>query len=381
MVKILHLIGFTNTPITYAESCTSLSFLKHNPEWKVWLWLIHNGLPPPNQTTYIEYINPDKIHVVTTDSFYMDMKMCNFLEIDPTVISRIGSSDEIDIDNNNNNDHTTHSLNKSSDESYDIYKSKKHTFDNDKKEVKNIKTNLLDFEIPNIPIVFSHVLRYYILYRHGGLYSDTDIIFKHAIPFRLDRNVLFVSPDKNMYAHYPAGMFYAHLPGEFIWKHLAYASMVSEKVVGIHAYGTTLLNSIFPFEFDSKGTINENLEEMENILEKIFPNVCMIDSRTYRPVPHTEASQLVSFPPMKKYEHLLIDNDPYMCFALQWYCKHPIMDLYKDICFPKKSILEKVFRSYFVEKNNVNYHKKRNKSIIKRNRARINRIGKKNIKK
>lgn len=370
MVKILHLISFTNTPITFAESCTSLSFRNHNPGWKVWLWIIHNGLPPLHTTTYIETLNPDNIHIVTIDSFYSDIHMCNFLNIDPTDISHIGVSIAC---GSGDDDYSIRSLDKIRDITSESYTNDNtNTIECREKATNIIKTMSFDFNVLTNPIVFSHVLRYYILYKHGGLYSDIDVIFTHRIPFRLDRNVLFVSPDKYMHAYYPAGLFYAHKPGEFIWKHLAYASMTSEKVVGIAAYGTILLNSIFPFDFDPEGTVNENLEEIENILGTIFPNVCMIDSRTYRPVPHTKASQLVSYSPDKKYKYLLANNDPYRCFALQWYRRHTCMDMYENKCFPRKTILGNAFRTYFVQNNmNTNHRKKRNKNIIKSTRSRI----------
>jgi hypothetical protein len=69
-MQLVHLIWYTSRPLAFGQGVTLWSFKKHHPKWKVWLWLIEDGLPPPGTSSYLDRLEVDRVEVVGKKSIH-----------------------------------------------------------------------------------------------------------------------------------------------------------------------------------------------------------------------------------------------------------------------------------------------------------------------
>ena len=246
-MKVLHLIWCTSRPLAFGQACTAWSFRKHHPGWKIWLWLVNDGMPQEGTTSYLDRLGHDRVEVLP-----------------PAMIH----------------------------------------------------PSLTSFE------GLTHVLRFTLLYRFGGLYADFDIMFFHPLPFALDKDVLFVDLGAPpVFPSFPVGLLFAPMPASPFWK------LVDEKASQVkNMTGGTLLLS---WLLNAKTMAGAPLDTILDYLWQTYPpcglwlGLRLLDVRSYRPVNPKDAPVLVAPRAPRGHQWLLAPLNPYRCFALQWYGPHP----------------------------------------------------------
>jgi len=290
-MKVLHLIWCTSRPLAFGQACTAWSFRKHNPEWKIWLWLVDDGPPTASTISYLDRLGQDRVEVLKPDT---------------------------------------------------------------------IHSSLTSFE------ALTHVLRFTLLYRFGGLYADFDIVFYHPLPFALDKDVLFVDLEKPSFPSFSVGLLFAPMPASPFWKG------VDEKASEIKAMtgGTLLLSSLL----NARALAGASLDDILDYLWQIYPpqglwlGLRLLDVRSYRPLSPKDAPLLVVPKAPRAHQWLLASLNPYRCFALQWYGPHPAVAKALP-SIQHSSILGKAFHPY-----------RGNAVVVKTNQAKTNQATKQTTK-
>lgn len=263
----LHLVWSTSRPLTFGQACTAWSFKAHHKDWKIWLWLIEDGLPSNGSLSYLDQLPLDRVEVLK-----------------PSMIHPSSTT------------------------------TKSHSFEE-----------------------LSHLLRFTLLYRFGGLYCDFDLVFYHPLPFALDKDLLFVSlsSTRNADPVFPVSLLFAPLPASPFWKEVEGEAMA--KVKG----GATLLGQFLRASL----LRSHSLDEILDYLYGSFPPVGtwyglrLLDARSFRPVPVPQAPMLLSPSLPRPYHWLLRPINPFRCFAIQWYAAHP--DLSKALTGSRGTTLRK----------------------------------------
>lgn len=212
----------------------------------------------------------------------------------------------------------------------------------DSVHIVDLKTAGLSHQLSFTSI--SHILRFHLLALHGGLYSDFDVVFSHSLPFAIDKDVVFggaILREGASYleAHFPVGLLYAPHPGSPLWRDLAQAARASAGLGG-----SRLLASLFPVEVPRDSTMGDLLAGIHASIAKHFHDhpFRVLDGRSYRPVPPTDAQVLLAKRPPKTFSWLWSNVNPYRCFAIQWFANHPAM----QHPVPEASILGQLLKAY-----------------------------------
>jgi hypothetical protein len=160
--KLLHLY-WDGSPMSYLNYLTILSFNEYHKNWKINIYM------PIKRTETISWSSDEQKLKYTSKCYFNDLKLISNVMLHYIDFDKIG-------------------------------------FTNDASEV-----------------IKSDYLRYYLLYKHGGVWSDFDIIYTGSIEEKMNFNentVIFRCISDSIYKYYPIGFFICK-PQNVFFKYLS----------------------------------------------------------------------------------------------------------------------------------------------------------------
>lgn len=172
------------------------------------------------------------------------------------------------------------------------------------KDIVNVKTqyinlNKIGFYDDASEVIKSDYFRYYILYKHGGIWSDTDIVYTSSIENKINFNedVLMFTYVVDSYNVYPIG-FFASKQGTQFFRYILDECLIKYDPTKYETLGANLLNKLF----GNGSNINRNNNYKNSV------KVC--DKDYYLPWKWNELDEF-----LVKYDNTL----PSVTFGIHWF--------------------------------------------------------------
>lgn len=256
--KICHFI-WDKSPLAFLNAVSVWSFKKYHPEWKIWIWIINQRF---------ERKWSSKEHDILYDGpCYMDnlsKEVDRIIPLDPT----------------------------------DIHPSIKNT------------------------VHLSDLFRYQALLKHGGLYSDFDILYLKPLAFDLTKTIIFGNWEargRHSCFHWPVAMFYAPAPSARFWESIVkFSNESSAGKTTYQAFGCDLWARMIPVQkFPAKNDL-ERMAHLQNSV-KDKGDVIVECAKNYLPVPWFDAHRLYKPLEGNPYAHLLNLKEGDCIFSIHWF--------------------------------------------------------------
>lgn len=255
-LKICHFI-WDRSPLAFLNAVSVWSFKRHNPEWQVWLWIINTTFRHGWLTTEHKELYDGYCYMEHINKDVDKIKTLAPAEIHPTVTSTVHLSD---------------------------------------------------------------LLRYQILKRHGGLYSDFDILYLKPLPFALDKDLVFANWEisKSVFTfHWPVALFYAHQPESPFWTTVVEKAMAKGHKGKYQHYGVHFWNELLPTKhLSASSSLETVMDHLQSCAVSQGYDLAIENGQLYLPVKWNETKILYS--DYKKDRHGFLDGRS-PAFAIHWF--------------------------------------------------------------